>query len=106
MAEYRYRLHGEVDISVADKIRTDLKLIVLTTDGHLLVDCTELEFIDSTGIAVLLEAHRDFEEVGRHMLVVNMPPEPRRVLELHDVMDLCRYDRGTESLATVRHIYN
>ena len=106
MAEHRYRLRGAVDISVADKIRTDLKLIVLATDAHVLVDCAELEFIDSTGIAVLLEAHRDFEELGRHMLLVNMPPEPRQILEFHGVTDLCRYDRRTESLAAVRHIYN
>jgi anti-anti-sigma factor len=94
MAEDRYQLRGEVDVASAPQVRADLRIILNASESHLCVDCTHLTFIDSTGIAVLLEAHRDLEEQGRYMLVSNVPPRPRRVFDVLGLTDLLRYDRS------------
>ena len=93
MAESRYALRGEVDIVAVEQLRPDL-MGVIARDGHdLLVDCSGLTFIDSSGVAVLLEAERELELDGRHMRLVNVPRGPRRVLEVLGLTDRLGYDR-------------
>src|SRR3989442_9039043 len=72
MADHRYCLRGVVDLANAAEIRAELSRMIGSGDAHLLVDCTHLTFIDSTGIAVLLEANQKLEAAGRHMLGFNV----------------------------------
>jgi anti-anti-sigma factor len=48
-------LAGELDLANAGTLAAQLEQ---TTDGELVLDLSELEFIDSTGIALLVAAHR------------------------------------------------
>ena len=93
MSEQRYCLRGEFDLEVAAQVRADLMAMIARDGTHLLVDCAQLTFIDSTGVAVLLEANRELEADGRHMLIVNVPEGPRRVFEVLGLTDFIRYDR-------------
>ena len=93
MAELRYSLRGDVDQSVAVKVRNDLHVIVSASDAHLLIDCTQLTYIDSLGIAILLEANRDLEVQGRHMLIANVPLPQRSLFQGLGISDLLRCDR-------------
>jgi anti-anti-sigma factor len=93
MVEYRYYLRDEVDLATAPTLRADLRQAVAATDAHLLIDCSHLKFIGSTGIAALLEANDELEADGRHMLIVNVPRGPRRVFEILGLSDLMHYDR-------------
>ena len=97
MAEYRYHLRGEIDLPAAPDLRADLARAISRHDVNLVVDCTALTFIDSTGIAVLLEAHRDLEATGRQMRIVNVPPGPRRSFEILGMSDLLGHDRERAS---------
>ena len=93
MAERRYALRGEVDIAAVEQIRADLMGVIVRDRHNLVVDCSALTFIDSSGIAMLVEADRELENDGRHMLIVNVPALPRRVFEVLGLTDLLRYDR-------------
>jgi anti-sigma B factor antagonist len=99
MAEYHYNLRGDVDIASASEIRSNLQAIISGSDRHLLVDCTQLTFIDSTGIVVLLEAHRDLRADGREMLIANVPSHCTKVFDILGLGDLLRYERA-ESIST------
>ena len=96
MAEERYYIRRELDLATAAQVRADLQLVVAGSDAHLLIDCTHLTFIDSTGIALLLETHRDLEERDRYMLVANVPQRCRRVFDVLGLTDLLRYDRSPD----------
>ena len=98
MSEYRYCLRGEIDLENAPQLLSDLKL-ALTRGTHLLIDCTNLRFIDSAGVAVLLEAHAELEADGRHMLIQNVQRGPRLILEALGLTDLLRYQRDADSRA-------
>ena len=93
MDEFRYALSGEVDLAVAPQLREDLRVIVLASDTDLVVDCTHLTFIDSTGITVLLEAHRDLKKRGRELYVANVQTTARTAFEVLGLRDLLRYDQ-------------
>ena|SRR4051812_1457262 len=98
MAEYRYYLRDDLDLESAAEVRSELRAIIARTDSHVLVDCTRLSFVDSTGVAVLLEAHRDLRAEGREMLVANVPNRCRRVFAILGLDDLLRYDRETSTV--------
>jgi len=98
MSEYRYCLRGEIDIGNVQQLRADLRL-ALDHGTHVLIDCTDLRFIDSSGVAVLLEAHAELEANGLHMLIQNVQEAPRLILEALGLTDLLRYERDTSPSA-------
>src|ERR671924_634621 len=75
-----FRLVGELDISNADSLGALLEREV-RGDGDITLDLSELTFIDSSGIRVLLKAMNALQ--GRGTLVLLSPTTPvRQVLTL------------------------
>ena len=48
---------------------------------HLTLDFCGLTFMDSSGIAVILKAHRRINEIHGTVTVENMPAQPQKVLD-------------------------
>jgi anti-anti-sigma factor len=92
VAEIRYFLRGEIDLAERDRIRAELAT-ALERPSDLLVDCRHLTFLDSSGIAVLVEVRNDLEANGHDMLLVNVSRPVRRVLEVVGLTDLLRIER-------------
>ena len=88
MTEYRYCLHAEVDLASAPQLRADLNRALNKNGASLLIDCSRLTFIDSIGVALLLEANAKLEADGRHMLLLNVHGSPLRVFEALGLTDL------------------
>lgn len=62
-------LAGELDMANAATLATELKNLEATAAGEpITLDMRELEFIDSTGIAVLVAAHRRANAEGENRL--------------------------------------
>ena len=51
------RLAGEVDISNATKLQTDISGMVPNDSSGLVLDLSEIEYLDSSGIRMLFELH-------------------------------------------------
>ena len=58
MAERRYPVSGDVDMAVAPELQDKLLVLVNATNDDLVLDCANLAFIDSTGVAVFIHAQR------------------------------------------------
>ncbi len=56
------RLGGELDLYNADEIRAALGSAAADTPERMVVDLTEVEFVDSTALGVLIEAHNALPE--------------------------------------------
>jgi anti-anti-sigma factor len=50
------RLSGELDTATAPTLRDHVVRLISEGRSHLVFDCTNLEFIDSTGLGVLIGA--------------------------------------------------
>jgi anti-sigma B factor antagonist len=98
MPERRCHIRGEFDVSAVSETRALLRRLIVSSNADVFVDCSRMTFIDSTGIAVLLEAHELLEKQDRKMLVANVRPGLRRSFELLGVLDLLTYDRSPVSL--------
>ncbi|WP_249010846.1 STAS domain-containing protein [Conexibacter sp. DBS9H8] len=74
------RLSGELDVSSSAALEDELARI----DGSTLIvlDLSELEFVDSTGLGVLVKAHQRVREEGVRMVVVQGGGQVKRLLEL------------------------
>lgn len=73
---------GEVDLATAPELATAVHEAI-GVGGDVLVDFTDCGFLDSSGVAVLVHAHRTIAERGRALLVVSPPATvPARVLSL------------------------
>lgn len=73
-----FGLRGSLDLATAPTVRA--ALMEATDDGNhnMIVDLTQLEFLDSTGLGVLIGAHRRaIERKGSFKLVINEGPIAR-----------------------------
>jgi len=70
------RLQGELDMATARHLRTAIVQAMLGDAKVLALDLSDLTFIDSTGIAVLLAADRRAKDEGRTLSLRH----PRRVV--------------------------
>jgi len=76
-------LRGELDLAGVDRAREAIEQAERAESPLLVLDLSQLEFIDSTGIAVLLEAHRDFDrEHGAGVRAVEVDPVEATLVEL------------------------
>jgi anti-anti-sigma factor len=88
------RLGGELDLYNAEEVRDALVGVIAEEPRCLVVDMTEVEFVDSTALGVLVEAH---SRLGRNSLRLAAPQlETRRALQVsgldqhlpvHDTVD-------------------
>ena len=102
MAEIHYRLRGEIDVATAPLLRSELAALISQNGANVVVDCAHLDFIDSTGVAVLLEAQSRLNADGRHFSIVNVSGGPRRILEGLGLADLLRLDGDGEGVERER----
>ena len=70
----------------APKLRDALFAAVVATDGDVVVDLTEVTFMDSTGLGVLANVYKRLGSNGRRLVVKSPTRKVRRVLEV------CRLD--------------
>ena len=79
----RLKLHfsGELDHHAAKQAMVQIgKEIDLHLPRDCIIDFQELSFMDSSGIAVVLNTHKRMHEIGGRIWVVNVPQQPMKVL--------------------------
>ena len=75
-------LNGAVDIAIAGELRREL--VKLVREGHtrLLIDLSDVNFIDSTGLGVLLHIVKQLRTKRGRLAVACPDPTMRRLFEL------------------------
>ena len=75
------RLGGELDLYNADQVRTALANACADSPERVVVDLSEVEFIDSTALGVLIEARTKLDN-RRSFLLAAPALETRRALQI------------------------
>ncbi|MDQ0843190.1 anti-anti-sigma factor [Streptomyces sp. V1I6] len=73
---------GELDHHTADLLRVPLEEAIESGRVRLVIDCSQLEFCDSTGLNVLLGARLKAEDGGGGVHLAGMLPVVARVFEI------------------------
>jgi anti-anti-sigma factor len=81
------RLRGEVDLATSDVLAAALDLAVgtMASVDELVLDLSELDFIDVAGSRTLLRATADFREAGGRLVLERLQRPAARALRLMDV---------------------
>ncbi|GAC1320520.1 MAG: STAS domain-containing protein [Thermoleophilaceae bacterium] len=74
-------LTGELDISTGERLQTDLSRIEMDSPSTIIVDLQGLEFMDSTGLRILIAADTRARSAGRRLVLVRGRDTVQRVFQ-------------------------
>lgn len=80
-------VRGELDLASSPALEQELESSAVTSASLVIVDLRELEFMDSTGLSVLVRAHQRAVESGQRFAVVRGPQQVQRLLSLTGVAE-------------------
>ncbi|MGI5849904.1 MAG: STAS domain-containing protein [Christensenellales bacterium] len=80
--EWDVHLYGEVDIYNADSLKSELHSLIDEKKADIVLDCTNLKYIDSTGLGVLVSALKKVKEAERRISIVNLKPYIAKIFVL------------------------
>ena len=83
-----FAVRGDVDLATAPGLEEELEAAVRDSVGALVVDLTDVSFIDSTGLQVLLRIRGLLGREDRALALVCPHGPVRRVFELAGVSDV------------------
>jgi anti-sigma B factor antagonist len=83
---WRVELHGAIDLETAPALSTQLDDLAKRNALLVIVDLTDVTFLDSSGMRALVHGARELEDAGGRILVQGASGAVERVLELTDVL--------------------
>src|SRR5437016_2796230 len=75
-------LEGEIDLHVSPDIAASLASMVAARPARLVVDLSGVTYIDSSGLAVLIQATQTVEEYGGKLTLAGMNEDVRSIFEM------------------------
>ena len=81
-------VHGEVDISTASQLTEALEAAIRDSLGAFVIDLSDVQFVDSSGVNVLVRARAVLGSQERALAVVCPPGPARRIFEVAGIADL------------------
>jgi anti-sigma B factor antagonist len=79
---YVLALGGELDLAAASSLDEELGQALQSGSQVIVIDLKDLEFIDSTGLSVLVRAHQRAQETGLQLGLINPGAQVERLLSL------------------------
>jgi anti-sigma B factor antagonist len=95
---------GEIDIVTAPRMIAALNAVLAEIESPLVVDLSRVLFMDSTGLALMMNARRRVMRSGQGFAIVCPPGPIGRVFEIADMMETLRVypDRESARLAATQ----
>ncbi|SRR6266404_2626792 len=75
-------LEGEIDLHVSPGIAESLRLMTEKRPKQLVVDLARVTYVDSSGLAVLIEGMQNVEEYGGRFALAGLHETVRSIFEL------------------------
>jgi anti-sigma B factor antagonist len=73
---------GELDLALCIKLAPELNAAVRSSVRAVVIDLEDVSLVDSSGIALLLNAFRRLDHAGRQLAIACPKGSPRRAFEL------------------------
>jgi len=82
------KVRGEIDVASAPDFRASLSDVIGGGPQLVIVDMSEVSFMDSTGLGVLISAEKQIRHAGMDLRLVVTHPQIRKLLELTGLDDV------------------
>ena len=80
-------LSGGLDVVSAPELEQHLNEALAEPQAHVTLDLSDLEFVDSAGVSVLIKAKQDAESNGRTLVLGRATEQVQRVFALVGLAD-------------------
>ena len=80
-------LSGELDLASAPRVEAELHAAEAAQAGQIILDLWGLNFIDSTGLRLILNADARSKANGRRLRLLPGPPQVQRIFEITATME-------------------
>jgi anti-sigma B factor antagonist len=90
-------LYGELDLASSPSLERELLGADSETLDRVVIDLSGLEFIDCSGLHVILRAKERFREDGRQLSLLRGPRAVQRLFELTGTLRFFCFEHGTRS---------
>ncbi len=81
-------IRGEIDVATAPGLGAELLAHAVSTTGDLVLDCSEMTFLDSSGLRALVFVVRRLRQEGRNCSMTNVDEACRRPIEISGLASL------------------
>ncbi len=93
-------LDGEIDHHGARELREEIDAAAQRTKPRLLtLDFSGVQFMDSSGVGLIMGRYRMMSEWGGEVCVANLPPRLEKLVSLAGIRELCTVISGKEGQA-------
>jgi len=76
------RLEGEIDLHVSPNVAESLRMMTEKKPKRLIVDLARVTYVDSSGLAVLIEGMQHVEEYGGKFALAGLQEPVRSIFEI------------------------
>ena len=74
-------LEGEIDLHVSPRIAAELRALIKQHPEKLVIDLSKVSYIDSSGLAMLIDAMQKVEGYRGKLYLVGMQPDIQLIFE-------------------------
>ena len=78
----RYELKGFVDASTVEEFEQVMGKLILGGAKNMILDCTKLEYINSTGLGLFLRYADELAETEGRFCLIHVPSATQKVIEM------------------------
>lgn len=89
---------GEVDIVTAPQLREELHAVIADGGTQVAVETSDVGFMDSTGLGVLVGGLKRLRQADGDLVVVCSTPPVRKILEITGLMDVFKVSESLDDL--------
>jgi anti-sigma B factor antagonist len=76
---------GEIELQNVEEVSEALWQAIMESDLSLIIDLTDIKYVDSSGIGVLVTAHKRMKEKKGNFALLGVPEDLMKVLRLSDL---------------------
>ena len=91
-------LEGEIDLHVSPRVERSLSSIIAKRPEHVVVELSGVTFIDSSGLAALINARQDVKEYGGKLTLAGINKNVRSIFETARLDQFFLIDPGDDEL--------
>lgn len=84
---FRLAAHGEIDVDTAPRLADALDALVDGGATMVVLDASDIHFLDSSGLRVIVSAGQQLADRGGRLLIEGMSGAVQRVLEVSGVIE-------------------
>lgn len=78
---------GELDLASSPVLHEEVTRLLSAAEPRIVLDLRQLDFMDSTGVSVLVRAHHAAQATGTELCLVQGRPQVQRLLTLTGVAE-------------------